>query len=326
MTIPYWLKTLLTILISVCILYGGIRLYYFVTAGFTIGNISSDLTYDARWEMPPLSQEQRMLLDRALAQEYHYLGKGCQSYVFLSGDGNYVIKFLKYQRFRPQSWIDALTFVPVINAYQQRKAVEKKIKLDNLFRSWKIAFEHLNDETGVIYVHLNKSRDLGKKLVIYNKMGLSHALDMDQMEFMIQHRAEMLCPTIKTMVEEGHHHEVKDLIDRLLVMILHEYERGFADNDHALMQNTGVWQGKPVHIDAGQFIYNDIVKDSAVHWQELYDKTYKFHLWLKKHDDALAAHLMNRLMAIMGEEYFLKGPYIHKSDVSKIPHKQAEGI
>jgi hypothetical protein len=322
MKLSFWLKITLLLLTTISLSYGAIRLYYFTTGGFTIGNISSNLPYDAQWETHPLSLVQRGLVDEALSQEYHYLGKGCQSYVFLSADGRYVVKFLKFQRFRTQRWIDALTFIPGVKAYQDRKAVEKKVKLDNLFRSWKIAFENLSAETGVVYVHLNKSSDLGRKLDIQDKMGFVHTVDLDQMEFLVQHRADMLCPAIKTMIAEGRNREVKDLIDRLLVMLLREYARGFADNDHALMQNTGVWQGDPVHIDAGQFIYNEIVKDPAIHRQELYDKTYKFHLWLEKHDAELASHLRNRLMAVIGEEYFLKGPYIHKSDVSKIPHQQ----
>lgn len=304
--------------------YGGVRLYYAITGGFTIGNITSDLSYDSRWKTHILSATEKILIDQALDQEYHYLGKGCQAYVFASNDGKYVLKFFKYQRFRKQPWIDAFTFIPAINRYQEDKSVSKKNKLDNVFRSWKIAFENLSPETGVFYVHLNKSDDLRKILTVRDKLGLTRQLDLDQMEFLLQHRAEMLCPTIKTMIEQGNEIQGKKLIDRLLTMLLSEYARGFADNDHALMQNTGVWEEAPVHIDVGQFIYNDIVKDPSVYRQELYDKTYKFLLWLKKHDQSLAQHLENRLVAIIGEEYFLKAPYVHKSDVSKIPHKSPD--
>lgn len=317
-------KAIFIFFVSLIFLYASIRIYFAVTAGFTVGNITSDLTYDHRWSTHSLSSTENQQINHALDQNYAYLGKGCQAYVFESEDKEYVIKFFKYQRFRPQAWINTLTFIPAVERYQQNKAIEKKNKLDSVYRSWKIAYEDLSRETGVVYLHLNKSDDLHKKITILDKMGIQHQLDLDQMEFLVQHKAEMLCSTLKTMIEEKKTFQAEVLIDRMLSMLLSEYMRGYADNDHALMQNTGVWDGYPVHIDVGQFIYNPSVKNPAVFGQELYDKTYKFHLWLKKHDEHLATYLRNRIVAVIGEEYFLKGPYVHKSDVAKIPHVEKE--
>jgi hypothetical protein len=88
-----------------------------------------------------------------------------------------------------------------------------------------------------------------------------------------------------------------------LDLILSEYQRGLADNDHALMQNTGVAQGKPVHIDVGQFVMNEQVKDPAVHLQELFTKTYKFKLWLREAYPDLFFFLEDRLKNIIGPAY-----------------------
>src|ERR1700722_14345392 len=97
-------KTFFIFLVCICCLYGLTRLYYAVTGGFTIGNITSDLSYDQQWSTHALSTIEQQEVDRALDQQYAYLGKGCQAYVFKSDDGEYVLKFFKYQRFRPQSW------------------------------------------------------------------------------------------------------------------------------------------------------------------------------------------------------------------------------
>lgn len=315
-------KLILIFLLAFVLLYALIRLYFALTGGFTLGNITSDLSYDQRWAIHPLSIKEKQEIEHALDQKYSYLGKGCQAYVFESEDKAYVIKFFKYQRFRPQAWLDVFKFIPMINTYQQDKGIQKKNKLDNVFRSWKIAFEDLSPETGVVYLHLNKTNDLHKTITIEDKIGLKHQLNLDGMEFLVQHKAEMLCPTLKTMIDQNQEFQAQELIDRLLSMLISEYIRGYADNDHALMQNTGVWNGYPVHIDVGQFIYNPIVKNPEVFGQELYDKTYKFHLWLQKHNPELALYLKNRLVAVIGEGYFLKGPYVHKSDVAKIPHQE----
>lgn len=312
-------KTLILILI-ISSFYGFGRLYYAVTGGFTMGNIESNLAPESKWEMPALAAFEREEAEKALDQPYHYLGKGCQAYVFASEDGNYVVKFFKYQRFRPQAWINLFSFIPAVEQYQLDKTQEKKEKLEKVFTSWKIAFETLRNETGVIYVHLNKGNDWKKSLTIRDKLGLMHQVDLDQTEFMLQRRAVMLKPAIDTLMAQKKNEEAELIIDRLLTMLLLEYARGYADNDHALMQNTGVLNGHPIHIDIGQFIHNDSVKAPKVFKQELYDKTYDFHKWLKKHYPELGDHLEARLVVIMGPDYFYKAPYFHKGDVAKIPH------
>lgn len=326
MNLYTFFKKIFIFFIFACCLYALVRLYFALTGGFTISNITSDLSPDPQWSTHVLSPVEQQEIDRALNQSFMYLGKGCQAYVLQSDDGNYVLKFFKFQRFRPQYWLNALTFIPLVNNYQKNKAIEKKHKLDNVFRSWKIAYEDLSKETGVVYLHLNKSNDLHKKITIYDKMGIAHQVELDQMEFLVQRKAEMLCSHLKTLMDQNDLAQAQLIIDRLLSMLLSEYQRGYADNDHALMQNTGVWNGYPVHIDVGQFIFNPIVKNLAVSGQELYDKTYKFHLWLKSYNPELAQYLQNRLVAIIGEEYYLKGPYIHKSDVAKIPHVQRDPV
>lgn len=325
MKISYVFKRIFLLIILVGALYGIGRLYYVFTAGFTIGNISSDLAYDPRWETHPLSLEERNQIEKVLNQEYTYLGKGCQAYVFASPDGQYVLKFFKYQRFRPQPWLNLFTFIPAIESYQQKKAIEKKGRLERVFRSWKLVYEKLKNETGVVYVHLNKTSHLNMPLVLHDKLGGTHRLDLDKMEFLVQKRAEMLCPKIESLMADHREKQASQIIDRLFSMLISEYERGYADNDHALMQNTGVLDGYPIHIDVGQFIYNDIVKDPKIYKQEIYDKMYKLRVWLEKHYPELALHLKARLIDLLGIDYYYMGPYKHKGDVAKIPWGKDEG-
>lgn len=316
------IKYFLALVVIVAASFGAGRLYYAVTGGFTIGNIQAEIPYHPKWNTHPLSIREKEEIRKALDQTYSYLGKGCQAYVFASTDGKYVIKFFKYQRFRPQEWINLFTFIPAVKTFQLRKAKEKNEKLEKVFTSWKIAFENLKNETGVIYVHLNKSDEWHKSVEIRDKMGFAHQIDLDQTEFILQRRAIMLCPAFDELAAQGRNNEAEGVIDKLLTMLLLEYGSGFADNDHALMQNTGVLNGFPIHIDVGQFIRNEVVKVPKVYKHEIYDKTYNFHQWLKKHHPDLADHLEARLVVIMGPDYFYSAPYRHKGDVAKIPHEE----
>lgn len=297
------MKWTIGIFAAILCMYGAGRLYYSVTGGFTLGNITSDFAYDQRWEIKPLSDSEQVEVEKALSQDYRYLGKGCQSYVFLSQDGEYVIKFFKYQRFRPQFWLNYFTFIPIVSDYYDAKVERKKQKLDDLFQSWKVSYEELRPETGLVYVQLNKAQGLPKDFVIYDKVGLKYVLDLNQMEFLVQKKADMLCRIITKWMAAGEKERVDALLGNLVEMVVSEYHRGLADNDHALMQNTGVFQGQPIHIDVGQFVKNDAMKDRDVYGQELFNKTYKFRKWLRKNHPELLEELDRKLEQEIGDSF-----------------------
>lgn len=304
--------------IAACYTVG--RLYYRFTGGFTESNITYALPYDPQWDIATLSPDDNDEISGIVSQPFYYLGKGCQSYVFSSQDDKYVIKFFKYQRFRPQEWLNYFTFIPFVDQLQREKIAKKKLKLDNAFAGWKLAYEELQPETGVIYVHFNKSGDFAKEFVIYDKLGLKHTLPLGNLEFMIQKKADMLCPKLLQLQADKRTEEAQLIIDRLLTMIVHEYQRGYADNDHALMQNTGVYEGYPIHIDVGQFVKNPTVMQKEVYHQELFNKMWKFRKWLRSHNEELADYLDYKLQQLIGDDFKDMQPHFYKADVARIPH------
>lgn len=305
-----YLKFLLISIALLALFYGVGRLYYQVTGGFLVSNITSGHGYDSRWETAEASEETKKALD----QKFTYLGKGCQSYVFASDDGAYVLKFFKYQRFRPQNWVNYFRFIPVVDNLQLEKIEKKKNKLEAIYTSWKIANDHLRPETGVVYVHLNKTQDLFKPIEIKDKLGLRHTISLDDTEFMLQKRAVMLCPTLDKMMADQQEEKAIELIDKIVAMVLSENQRGLADHDNALMQNTGVIDGEPVHIDIGQFVQSEKMKDPAIYHHELFSKTWKFRRWLEKRYPTLHVHLTNKLHAMIGPEMNTMVPRLHTVD------------
>lgn len=307
-----YLRWIIVIVLLAAVGYGAGRLYYRVTGGFRMGNIVSTLPYDSQWTTRPLNAVERKKVDELLSQKFTYLGKGCQSYVFLSADDQHVLKFFKYQRFRVQPWVDLFSFIPPVDRYRQKKLEKKQNKLAGFYRSWKIAFDDLQPETGLVYVHLNKSNDLHRTLVFYDKMGLEQRIEADEVEFLLQRKATMLCPTIDELMKKGDVDGAKRLLLRITALVLSENKRGYGDNDHALMQNTGVLDGYPVHIDVGQFIKNEKYKRPEVYRQELFSKTYKFLRWLKKHHPELGAYYEQELRGVIGEQYSQMKPHFKR--------------
>lgn len=279
-------KSFIFNILSVCLLglifYGFSRLYYYSTDGFAMQHISINLPNNPLWETRSLTHEEKTIIDSLLEQEFKYLGKGCQSYVFSSNDNKYVLKFFKYQRMRDKEWLKTFNFLPFIKNYCDAKNLKKQKKREGVFKSWKLAFDHLSKETGILYVHLNKSNFLNKSVTIIDKVGCKHQVWIDDFQFMIQKKAIMLCDQIDTYMANKKEIEALNLLENLVNQILDEYQRGFADNDHALIQNTGVCDGVPLHVDVGQFVFNEEIKNKSFYLQELFTKTYKFRKWLNE--------------------------------------------
>lgn len=313
--------TLVLLILIIGGIYGAGRLYYQLTGGFVVSNTYYATPFDKRFEITLPDIEKIQEIERVLNQPFNYLGKGCQSYVFASADGRYVIKFFKYQRFKPQEWLSYFSFIPGVESYRQKKIDYKRKKLDGVLNSWKISYEALQNETGIIYVHLNKHKRFNQPLVIYDKMGFERSIDLNRTEFLIQKRAEMLCPHLNELMENHRQDSAENILTELINMLVLEYSKGYADNDHALMQNTGVINNHPVHIDVGQFIKNSIVQNPKVFHQEIFNKTYKFKKWLEKHHPSLAKHLESRLIEIMGENYYSMKPIFYTADMARIPNE-----
>lgn len=286
------------------IFYGIGRIYFQLTDGFSIHLIVSNLNPDERWNTHPLTEYEYQKLSSILDQEFHYLGKGCQSYAFGSEDGKYVLKFFKYKKFLPKPYLKYFTCIPSVNRVYQKKALQKQQLLDEIFTSWMISYEHLSEESGVAYIHLNKSENLQLPIHIRDKMGWLYRLEADQMEFMVQHKAEMLCTALDRLMAGSKLEQAKAIIDDLVNIMMSEYARGFGDLDHALMQNTGVVDGKPVHVDVGQFVYREEFKDLNIAHQQLYNNTYLFRLWLRKHYPELADYTDEKVVSVIGSEKF----------------------
>ena len=129
-----------------------------------------------------------------LDQPFDYLARGAQAYVFASRDGKTVIKFFRVYHLMPPLWMTCLNFPLPLQPYKIAKMIRKREGLKRDFQSYKIAFEELKEETGVLYVHLNKSDDLKKKLIIHDKIGIAHEVDLDRMEFIVQKKSLLVLP------------------------------------------------------------------------------------------------------------------------------------
>ena len=124
----------------------------------------------------------------------------------------------------------------------------------------------------------------------------------------------MFVDVLKELVDNQELDQAKHLLKLLLDQMLSEFKRGLADHDYALIQNTGVLDGYPIHIDVGQFIYEEDLKNPEVYHQSLFNKTYKFRIWLRSLSPSLADYFDQELESIIGPKMHSMTPYFLTMD------------
>lgn len=208
---------------------------------FCFQSLAKSKQYRSDWEVHPLTPEETADLKKALDQNYRYLACGQQAFAFVSNDGNYVLKFLKKKQFETHRFWD------------QKKQWERRNKQERDFASYRLAFDALQHETGLVFVHLNPSSDLPSKLNVADAKGKVHSLNLNKLNFILQRRAELVYPTIDRLMEQGAVDEAKQALRSLLTLFANRIQKGIADSDPDLDKNFGFIEGKAIQIDVGRF-------------------------------------------------------------------------
>ncbi|MEX0962281.1 MAG: hypothetical protein WDZ28_05450 [Simkaniaceae bacterium] len=262
------MKRLIILFLSLSLLYCIERFCHEKTDGFAIENIASGAKVKSQASLPPF-------LEPLLNQPFFYLDSGAQSYVFISQDQEFVLKFFKNQHLRIPPWIDALPLFGPLGKYQRAKREKKSAIKQQLIESIDIADKYLKEETGLIYTHLQKTQGLNKKLTIYDKINICHKLDLDQYEFYIQKKAELAYSYLAKTRDSK-------VLYKLLKLIKSRYEKNIFDKDPDFATNFGFIYDTPIQIDLGRFSIMAPPLSSLFLKEEMIRITRPFKKWLEK--------------------------------------------
>ncbi len=261
------------------------------TDKFRILRIFSTLEHNPGWEVTPPPANRQEEIAHLLKQRYTYLSSGGQCYVFASEDGSAVIKFFKHHRRHIPAYLAALPLPKPLADRRTRRSMKKEGKLLRDFASYKLAYERLPEETGVLFVHLNKTDDLHPTLRIVDKLGIAHSLDLDRVEFVLQKRATLVYPHLKAQLEQNNLEGAKSSIRSLVDLIVERSKKGIFDEDARIHRNFGFVEGKACIIDVGRLVNDPKRKESVHYLNDLYKITTPFKEWLQHHHPQLVSTL-----------------------------------
>jgi hypothetical protein len=198
----------------------------------------------------------------------------------------------------PPVWLNALQLPFHLQPLKVKKMLEKKIALTKTFRSYKIAYEELKQETGIVFLHLNKSDTLKHKLTILDNLSIAHQLDLDQMEFLVQKRADLFFPHFESTIQEKGLDGAKQIISDLVHFLTRRNQKGIFDKDPDIETNFAFLNDQIVQIDVGRFSLDPQRRNPDIYHEEIIRITDHFNLWLKQNYPSLSTHLEQEIAGL----------------------------
>lgn len=293
-----------TILLGTCLVIfsviTSIRFCTWQMGGFELYKIASNPSFDPRWEVAPLASHEQERLNAVLEQPFYFLGKGGQCYAFINQDSGTVLKLFKQHHMRVLEKIEGVPLPKFFDNYRKKMLEEKKHRTRQfLFNSCTIAHEMFKTSTGLLYLHLNKTEHLKKKLTLIDRLGIAHQIDLDATQFVLQKKAERVYAKFKQLKAENNLEAAKTCLDSLLTLLLNQAKLGIKNRDLNLRSNFGFVGMQAIEIDLGSYTIDETLKLPSHYKAALEQNTRQLKRWIKKRYPELDAYFEQRLQFLV---------------------------
>lgn len=276
-------------IVGLCV--GGYFLYQECSHEFCLKNIVYKEIEPQNF-VPNLNNEEKDIIRQILQQKFTYLGRGHQTFVFGSEDGQYVLKFFRFRRLKASELTHYLVQLPVFGTYFEHQEKKRVSRLDKLLVGYKTGFEFNKDNCGLIYVHFGTNPFIHQTVEVMDRYRIPHFIKLDNIFFVIQKRAVMTKQVLTELLNKNEIETAKQRISELLELFIKEYKRGVLDNDHNVLANTGFFEDQAMRLDVGQ-LKRELNKDRDYYIQDLNKIIYKRLIpWLSKNYPTHAKELI----------------------------------
>ena len=271
------LKRLFTAVILLVSFFCVERFCHHHTDGFAMVNVYAPEGDNAKWH------REGSLPEGIENQTFTYFNSGSQSYVFVSEDGQLVLKLFKFQHMRAPPILDFIKgFAPL-----DEKRAKKRNVLEKTFNSLCIGYDKLKEETGLVFLHLAKTDHLHKKIVIIDKIGKKHLLDLDRVEFLIQKKGTLAYNALNEWMEKGQVQQAKEAVASLLNLSIHRCKMGIFDKDPDFSTNFGFIDTVPFQMDFGRLSLSEEEKGIETYAPEMIRITRELEKWIRENHPEL---------------------------------------
>ena len=269
----------IVVLLPLVLLGAGLFFLWSPATGsnFNLAQVSSPLSYDARWEVAAPTED----LEKIFSQKFTFLKSGSQVYAFASADGKYVLKLFKMKSLLPKEWLNHFPFY-FLKEYCYRKVDLRKKNLELTFGGFKTAYDNFREQSGLLFVHLNKTPCAGQKVVLMDRGGKEFILNLDTTPFVLQKKADLVRSRMVERMQAGEEEKAAEEIRLLLQLIAGRLKMGLRDLDNGIKCNYGFLDSVPVQIDCGRLVFDPAIKDPKQFETEMRRVVERLSLWAER--------------------------------------------
>lgn len=219
-------------------------------------------------------------LDPILSQPFHYLKHGKQMVALESADGRYVLKLFNPMRPLEKKWYLKWKLWKRYSSIKwiSREWFHKKPRLKKLLVRHKLAYEHLRQETGLVFIHASPSEKVIHYLHMTDQKGKKHILSLSETPFVIQEKAILVPQYLQKLLNEHKTEQVNTAITNLHKLFDKRLSVGITDRIQTMENNYGFVGTRPIQIDVGRIRFDPLLKKQSD--EEKTRILNNFHSWL----------------------------------------------
>ncbi len=269
------IKKTLLVIATLLSFWGAARFTHHQTKGFRLSKLIAN-TAPIPVSQSPISLE----IEKILQQDFHYLGRGLQSFSFVSEDGTTVLKLFNNRYQNRLFWLQFLPGIGPLKNWRDTKIAYNQRKWKEAFASYELAFENLKNEAGLLFLHTSPSKDCPIVTIIDN-LQIAHRIDLSTAAFALQKKMDTAYPYLNSCAHDPI--QIKNALSSLISLLKKKMDLGIGDNDPLIRTNFGFIEKQAMQIDIGPFSWDPSLKNIDRQKVEIAKITVSLRHWLEKH-------------------------------------------
>ncbi|NGX63120.1 MAG: hypothetical protein KR126chlam6_00527 [Candidatus Anoxychlamydiales bacterium] len=223
------------------------------TDGFKTNLITRLNQKDLKWQLDAdVNLEETKTV---LSQDFHYLTRGRECFIFESADKKYVLKFFDSSRYYTKCFFPKTKLPKFLDDYRKKHYNRRSTKLQFNLSSAKLAFDRLKDDSALLFVNLNPTNVFENKVKVSNKYGKIFSLDINNIFFILQKKCDIFYQVYEKTKDEAFK---TYLINAFLEMVHNRTQKLIIDDDIGKKRkNWGLYNNKAVTIDIGRWYFDE---------------------------------------------------------------------
>ncbi len=221
-------------------------------------------------------------IKKILSQEFHYLTKGRECFIFESEDKKYVLKFFNSSRYYMKYFFPKISLPKFLDSYRKKHYNRRCKRLSFNLSSSKLAFDNLKEDAALIFVNLTISDYFKDKVKIKNKYGKIFNLDLNNIFFILQKKCDIFYQVYEKTSDDRYKIY---LIESFLEMVHNRTKKLIIDDDIGKKRrNWGVFDNRAVTIDIGRWYFDEKLQTFSGYKKEMIKATKTLRKYLEDNE------------------------------------------